>query len=68
VGEQLTGYPERARWILAEIDRAGGIKAPDIMRRFGVSRSTADRDVSALRASGEIEFVGGPRYGRYERA
>jgi ATP-dependent DNA helicase RecG len=70
-GDQTSGAAAdrraRLQWIMSEIDRLGGIKVPDIVTGLGISQATAERDITELRATNQIVYRGGPRYGRYER-
>jgi HPt (histidine-containing phosphotransfer) domain-containing protein len=55
----------RHAWILQELAKARRLKAPDVAEHFGCSVKTAQRDLTALKDEGKIEFVGAPRTGFY---
>ncbi|WP_425614257.1 response regulator [Anatilimnocola sp. NA78] len=58
----------RIEWILQQIQMGRRLKGPDIVERFGCSSKTAYRLLKSLRERGEIQFVGSPRVGFYERS
>jgi hypothetical protein len=55
----------RHAWILQELAKERRLKAPDVAEHFGCSVKTAQRDLTALKDEGKIEFVGAPRTGVY---
>jgi hypothetical protein len=55
----------RHAWILQELAKGRRLKAPDVAEHFGCSVKTAQRDLTALKDEGKIEFVGSPRTGFY---
>jgi hypothetical protein len=55
----------RHAWILQELAKERRLKAPDVAEQFGCSVKTAQRDLTALKDAGKIEFVGAPRTGFY---
>lgn len=55
----------RLAWILQELTKGRRLKAPDVAEHFGCSVKTAQRDLTALKDDGKVEFVGAPRTGFY---
>ncbi len=53
----------RARWILAQLKKNGGIRKQQIIQRTGCSDSTARRTLARLRDDGKIVFEGSARNG-----
>jgi hypothetical protein len=56
--------PRRA-WILQRLADGRQLQAPAVARHFKCSVKTAQRDLTALKEEGKIEFVGAPRTGYY---
>lgn len=56
--------PRRA-WILQRLASGDRLQAPAVARHFKCSVKTAQRDLTALKEEGKIEFVGPPRTGFY---
>jgi hypothetical protein len=55
----------RRSWILQELAKERQLKAPDVAEQYSCSVKTAQRDLTALKDEGKIEFVGAPRTGYY---
>jgi DeoR-like helix-turn-helix domain len=55
----------RQRWYLGALAAGKEVRAGDLQHRWGVSETTARRDLATLKERGMIEFVGPPRTGRY---
>ncbi|HEY4311730.1 MAG TPA: hypothetical protein VGN12_19950 [Pirellulales bacterium] len=55
----------RQEWILAQLSLERRLKARNVADRFKISRKTAERDLTALREGGRIEYVGSRRNGCY---
>jgi hypothetical protein len=55
----------RHAWILQELAKGRRLKAPDVAEHFSCSVKTAQRDLTALKDIGKIEFVGAARTGHY---
>lgn len=55
----------RRAWILQELAAERRLNAPDVAKHFGCSVKTAQRDLTALKDEGKIEFVGAARTGYY---
>ncbi|MEZ6099963.1 MAG: HTH domain-containing protein [Pirellulaceae bacterium] len=55
----------RQAWIVEQLENGVQLKGPDIAHNFACSAKTAQRDLAALKKSGEIEFVGPARSGYY---
>ncbi len=58
----------RARWILAELKKNGGIRKQQIIQRTGCSDSTVRRMLAGLREDGKIVFEGSARSGYWRLA
>ncbi len=58
----------RARWILAELKKNGGIRKQQIIQRTGCSDSTVRRTLAGLRDDGKIVFEGSARNGYWQLA
>jgi hypothetical protein len=62
----------RQEWILAEIGARGELRKDEVFpgykRQFGLSKTTLERDLNALRRRGAICFDGEKRTGRWRRA
>ena len=56
---------ERQRWMLVELAQGNDTNAETLVTHFGVSESTARRDISALRKRRLVAFEGAPKIGRY---
>lgn len=56
---------ERQRWALGELKRGTKLQVRHLMDRFGCSSATAKRDLTALKSSGQVRFVGSARAGHY---
>lgn len=56
---------DRQAWILEQLENGVRLKGPDVVRNFACSPKTAQRDLTALRDAGTIEFVGPARTGYY---
>ena len=55
----------RRAWILQELAKGQRLKAADVAGHFDCSVKTAQRDLTALKDDGIIEFVSAPRTGFY---
>jgi hypothetical protein len=55
----------RRTWILQELAKGRQLRSPDVKEHFDCSLKTAQRDLTALKDEGKIEFVGAPRTGSY---
>lgn len=55
----------RRSWILQQLNNGVQLKAPMVAERFGCSPKTAQRDLTALKDEGLIEYVGASRTGYY---
>jgi hypothetical protein len=55
----------RRGWVLQELVKGRRLKAPDVAEHFGCSVKTAQRDLTALKDEGKVEFVGAARTGFY---
>ncbi len=62
----------RQEWIISQLAADGGMRKGELLpgykRRFGLSKSTLERDLIALRRRGVIRFDGEKRTGRWCRA
>ena len=56
---------ERQKWFLEQIGKGARITAEDLAAHFSVTDRTAERDISKLRDTEVIAFVGAPKTGRY---
>lgn len=56
---------QRRAWILQRLADGHQLQAPAVARQFKCSVKTAQRDLTALKDEGRIEFVGPPRTGFY---
>ena len=67
----VTDVPDAAkrrnRWILKQLETGVKLGASMVAERFRCSQRTAKRDLTRLRSTGEIEFVGPTRSGHYRR-
>jgi len=63
-----TNEDTRARWILAELKKAGRVRKQQIIQRTGCGDSTARRTLAKLRDEGKIVFVGSARNGYWRLA
>jgi hypothetical protein len=55
----------RRAWILQRLASGDRLQAPAVARHFKCSVKTTQRDLTALKEEGKIEFVGPPRTGYY---
>ncbi|MEX0937366.1 MAG: winged helix-turn-helix domain-containing protein [Pirellulales bacterium] len=55
----------RRNWILQQLSAGVQLKAPMVAERFGCSAKTAQRDLTALKGDGLIEYEGASRTGYY---
>ena len=55
----------RQAWILEQLENGAQLKGPDVVQNFVCSAKTAQRDLTALKKAGKIEFVGNARSGYY---
>lgn len=53
----------RREWIIKQLEAGVQLKAPTVASQFNRSKTTAQRDLDALRDERKIEFVGDPRTG-----
>lgn len=58
---------DRQKWILDELSAGRKLRIADVEKELSVSNPTARRDLAALKAQGQIEFVGKPKTGYYRR-
>ncbi len=63
-----TDEDARARWILAELKKNGGLRKQQIVQRTGYSDSTVRRTLAGLREDGKIVFEGSARNGYWQLA
>jgi CheY-like chemotaxis protein len=57
--------PERSQWIMEQIVAGKHLRKSDVIRQYGVSASTAERDLRQLRELGKICFQGTSSQGYY---
>jgi hypothetical protein len=55
----------RRAWIVQRLEEGHQLQAPAVVKQFGCSVKTAQRDLAALKEEGKIEFVGATRTGCY---
>ena len=55
----------RQAWIVEQLENGVQLKGPDVVQNFACSAKTAQRDLTALKEAGTIEFVGNARSGYY---
>jgi predicted DNA-binding transcriptional regulator YafY len=55
----------RRTWIIQQLSGGIRLKNQDVADQFKRSKKTAQRDFDALRAQGEVEFLGDPKTGYY---
>ena len=63
--EDSSGANARQAWILEQLADNRELRAPDVVRQFGCSLTTAKRALRALKRAGRIVFVGDARTGSY---
>ena len=56
---------ERQNWALEQMRIGRELRKADIVRQFGCSKTTAERDLHELRQRGLIEYVGAARNGHW---
>jgi hypothetical protein len=56
---------KRQEWIISQLRVGIKLGRPDVVRQFGCSLKTAERDLQALKDRGLVEWVGSPRTGYY---
>jgi hypothetical protein len=56
----------RRAWILQQLADGVQLKAPAVAEHFKCSVKTAQRQLTALKDEGKIEYVGAPRTGYYQ--
>lgn len=56
---------DRQEWFLERLAARTRVRADDIVRQFGRTTRTAERDIAALERTGLIEFVGARKNGFY---
>lgn len=56
----------RRDWILLQLANGVELKGPDVAKHFKCSAKTVQRDLTALKDEGKIEYVGTPRSGYYQ--
>ncbi|MBT8241386.1 MAG: response regulator, partial [Acidimicrobiia bacterium] len=59
---------ERRAWVVTELKCGRNLRRADLMSKFGVSESTAKRDLRALIQGGDVEFIGATKTGHYQLA
>jgi hypothetical protein len=59
---------QRRAWILQQLAQGVPLKAADVREQFDCSQKTAERDLTALRNEGRIEYEGTRRTGYYRLA
>jgi DNA-binding response OmpR family regulator len=69
--DPASGHPDdpttrRRAWIMTELKCGRDLRRADVMSQFGISESTAKRDLRALIEGGDVEFVGPTKTGHYE--
>lgn len=62
----LDNAAARREWILQQLAEGVELKAPNVANQFKCSVKTAQRDLTALKDEGKIEYVGAPRTGYYQ--
>ena len=58
-------HERRRAWAMMEVKSGRELRRADLVERFGVSTSTARRDLRALIEGGDVEFVGPTKTGFY---
>ena len=61
----LAGLNSRQAWLLEAIAGGNRVRSGAIVREFGVSQATADRDLAGLRERGLVRFEGAAKTGTY---
>ena len=54
---------KRRAWILLQLEKEHKLQSPAVVKQFKCSLKTAQRDLQALNAEDQVEFVGAPRTG-----
>lgn len=57
---------QRRAWVMTELKGGRPLRRADLMSQFGVSESTAKRDLRAVIEGGGVEFVGPTKTGHYQ--
>jgi len=65
VNETDEAVNARQQWFFAQISAGRKPDWADLAGQWQVSRSTAQRDIAALKVRGLIEFIGAPKTGFY---
>lgn len=61
----FAGLNPRQQWVLRTIAEGNRLRSGAIVREFGVSQATADRDLAGLRERGLVRFEGAAKTGSY---